>query len=50
LAGSDTSKIIRMSELILGGDWKKGKTPKMWDGHTAERITNAIKTRMNIFD
>lgn len=50
LAGSESSKIIRMAELILSGDWKKGNIPKMWDGQTAERITNAIKTRMNIFD
>ncbi|NCC73292.1 MAG: UDP-N-acetylglucosamine 2-epimerase (non-hydrolyzing) [Sphingobacteriia bacterium] len=50
LAGSDTEKIIELTEMILSGNWKKGRIPEMWDGKTAERIINFLKTRLSFFD
>ncbi len=29
--------------LILSGNWKHGKLPKLWDGKTAQRIVDIIK-------
>jgi len=43
LVGTDCKKIIEMSEKILNGQWKKGSIPKFYDGHTAERIVEALK-------
>ena len=38
----DLSNIEQESELILSGNWKKGKIPELWDGKTAERIARKI--------
>jgi UDP-N-acetylglucosamine 2-epimerase (non-hydrolysing) len=38
----DLSNIEQESELILSGNWKKGKIPQLWDGKTAERIARKI--------
>ena len=38
LAGSDTDKIIALSEKIFAGNWKKGSVPPLWDGKTSQRI------------
>jgi UDP-N-acetylglucosamine 2-epimerase (non-hydrolysing) len=43
LAGTDTAKIIRFTEQILEGNWKKGAIPELWDGHTAERIISILE-------
>ena len=32
-------------DLILSGNWKKGGTPELWDGKTAQRIGNILKRR-----
>ncbi|MBE0639654.1 MAG: UDP-N-acetylglucosamine 2-epimerase (non-hydrolyzing) [Bacteroidales bacterium] len=48
LAGSNTEKIIELTELILSGNWKKGRIPEMWDGHAADRIISSIKARIPI--
>ena len=34
-------------DLILSGNWKRGKLPELWDGKTAQRIVNTLK-RMEI--
>jgi len=31
------------TELILTGRWKQGKTPKLWDGETGQRIVEVLK-------
>ncbi len=28
---------------VLGGDWKKGTVPPLWDGHTATRIVKVLE-------
>jgi len=44
-----SNKLIKINEieseidLILQGKGKKGKTPKFWDGHTAERIVKILE-------
>jgi UDP-N-acetylglucosamine 2-epimerase (non-hydrolysing) len=30
-------------DLILSGNWKKGKLPELWDGMTGQRIVNTLK-------
>lgn len=30
---------------ILGGNWKKGSCPPLWDGHTAERAVASLERR-----
>jgi len=46
LAGCDTQKIISFARLIMDGQWKKGKVPDLWDGHTAERIIAVLEKEL----
>ena len=32
-------------ELVLRGDWPRGKKPDGWDGHTAQRCVAALRRR-----
>jgi UDP-N-acetylglucosamine 2-epimerase (non-hydrolysing) len=38
----DMSNIEERSARILAGQWKRGKVPALWDGHTAERIVRIL--------
>jgi UDP-N-acetylglucosamine 2-epimerase (non-hydrolysing) len=44
-----TNALVRVEELhgtvhrILDGQWRKGKIPALWDGHTAERVAASLK-------
>lgn len=42
LLGTDPSAIAPAMKKLLSGHWKKGTIPPLWDGHTAERITDII--------
>jgi UDP-N-acetylglucosamine 2-epimerase (non-hydrolysing) len=42
LVGNNTDTIIQESIKIIEGKAKSGKTPKMWDGRTSERIVSTI--------
>jgi UDP-N-acetylglucosamine 2-epimerase (non-hydrolysing) len=42
LVGTNPSKIVAATELILRGDGKAGRTPPLWDGHAAERIVEIL--------
>ena len=42
LVGTNPSKIVAATEQILRGDRKRGRTPPLWDGHTAERIVEIL--------
>ena len=39
---ADMTSIEDQTQKILGGQWKDGTVPSMWDGKTAERIAQAI--------
>ena len=39
---NDTEKIITNARKIMAGDWKQGRIPELWDGHTAERIVEVL--------
>ncbi|MCK4654511.1 MAG: UDP-N-acetylglucosamine 2-epimerase (non-hydrolyzing) [Candidatus Cloacimonetes bacterium] len=39
----ETEDIIKEAKNILKGNIQKGKIPKYWDGHTAERIVEIFK-------
>jgi UDP-N-acetylglucosamine 2-epimerase (non-hydrolysing) len=42
LAGTDPVLINKYAADILGGTWKKGRRPKLWDGSAAERIVGVL--------
>ncbi len=42
LVGTSPKKIIDSFEKIIHGNWKRGGTPKFWDGRAAERIVKII--------
>jgi len=46
LAGSDTQKIIAFARKIMDGQWKEGRVPDLWDGHTAERIIAVLEKEL----
>lgn len=43
IVGTDTRKIISLSERILAGKWKTGRIPELWDGRAAERIVEVLR-------
>lgn len=42
LLGTDPSTLKPFLQKLFAGEWKKGNTPKLWDGKTAERIVNHL--------
>ena len=42
LVKDDPERIVEEVEKILAGNGRKGTCPKIWDGHTAERIVNIL--------
>ncbi|MBD3251381.1 UDP-N-acetylglucosamine 2-epimerase (non-hydrolyzing) [Candidatus Uhrbacteria bacterium] len=42
--GRDRGAILAAVDRILAGDWKKGSIPDGWDGKTAERIADLLKS------
>lgn len=42
LVGTNPKAIKPALENLLGGEWKEGKVPELWDGKAAERIINQI--------
>lgn len=47
LIGEDMTKLKNAIERVNRDEWKKGATPPLWDGHTAERIV-AILNNMKV--
>ena len=44
IVGTDTTKIIAAANATLNGSAKKvRKQPPLWDGHTSERILDALE-------
>lgn len=42
LIGNDLTQVEEAAKKILNGEPKQGKIPELWDGKTAERITNIL--------
>lgn len=42
LVGRDPNRIQREVRRIIGGDWKKGQIPPLWDGRASQRIAEII--------
>jgi UDP-N-acetylglucosamine 2-epimerase (non-hydrolysing) len=42
----DVEKTLSTFQTILSGSYKSGKIPPLWDGKTAERITQIIKSQL----
>ena len=42
LLGTDPKAIGPAMAKLFSGEWKKGDIPKLWDGHTAERIVEHL--------
>jgi UDP-N-acetylglucosamine 2-epimerase (non-hydrolysing) len=38
LIGTNPDNVAPAMKKLFSGEWKKGGTPPLWDGHTAERI------------
>ncbi len=47
LIRSDAHLVEQSIAAILGGTWKRGTRPALWDGHAAERIVAVIQQTMN---
>ena len=33
---------------ILGGAWRKGRVPALWDGHSADRVVASLKAHNDV--
>lgn len=42
LVGRDPNRIQREVRRIIGGDWKKGRIPPLWDGRASQRIAEIV--------
>lgn len=42
LLGTDPKAIKPAMEKLFKGKWKKGQVPRLWDGHTSERIIETL--------
>ena len=42
LIGRDTERLKSEARCVLAGSAKKGRIPRLWDGHAAERIARHI--------
>lgn len=42
LIGDDLDKLSECLKTIIDDKWKKGAVPNLWDGHTSERIVEAL--------
>lgn len=47
LAGTDPARVLEACRDALGGRAKAGRRPALWDGHSSERIVEALAARLN---
>ncbi len=48
LVGRDANKLRLEMSRVLGGKAKKGTVPRLWDGHTGERIADILVGRSSL--
>jgi UDP-N-acetylglucosamine 2-epimerase (non-hydrolysing) len=48
IVGSNGQKILKETKNILSGKTKKGRTPKFWDGKSAQRICKILFNHLKI--
>jgi len=44
LVGTEPGRLFEECRRVLSGNAKKGRIPKLWDGHAAERIAELVET------
>jgi UDP-N-acetylglucosamine 2-epimerase (non-hydrolysing) len=42
IVGLDCQRVVSCLNTIMGGRWKKGLTPPLWDGRAAERVVGVL--------
>ncbi len=47
LIGTDLKKVEEAAKKVLDGQVKKGSVPKLWDGHTADRIAEILLEKIS---
>jgi UDP-N-acetylglucosamine 2-epimerase (non-hydrolysing) len=48
LVGTNPDNILSALQLLFSGNWQKGSIPPLWDGATAVRIVDHLKTLANV--
>lgn len=43
IVGLDVEAIARETDAVVAGRCKRGSVPEGWDGHTGERIADALE-------
>jgi UDP-N-acetylglucosamine 2-epimerase (non-hydrolysing) len=43
IVGLDCQRVASCLNTIMGGRWKKGLTPPLWDGRAAERVVGVLR-------
>jgi UDP-N-acetylglucosamine 2-epimerase (non-hydrolysing) len=44
----DVSSALENVEKILAGDWPTGTRPELWDGKTAGRVADSLKSALGL--
>jgi UDP-N-acetylglucosamine 2-epimerase (non-hydrolysing) len=48
LVGSDRDLLLRAVDEVLGGRFKRGRVPELWDGRAAGRIVETLLSQLGI--
>jgi UDP-N-acetylglucosamine 2-epimerase (non-hydrolysing) len=48
VVGLDCQRVASCLDTIMGGRWKKGLTPPLWDGRAAERVVSVLTSRFGL--